>query len=390
MRKFLQRLVHSGFCRDVWTKRGASIKSALVDGDEFEVLTIGAPREPFDFLAKAVEAGHPKTKVARASRAMQSAVTNVFSSPVESVLEKRSAFLKKYLKRALALRDEEQQLHNKLPDHLKRILAGKKLLLFKEMLSDLDYSDTSVVDDVVSGFQLTGWARNTGVFDVKVRPPTLTVQQLEGMSLGLNKAVVGSLSSDSFEDIDQVAWDETMEEVSRGWLSECGEVNLRHHFIAKRFPIQQKEKVRLIGDFSINGVNATFGLCERLRVESIDEVATVLALGMKVLKDSGVRKSVSGRTFDLKSAYKQFGVCVEDMNRLKIAVKKPEGGVAYFNVLALPFGATGSVAAFLRVSSALAHIGVHGLLLPWTSFFDDFTVVSVEGGETQTCFFVEW
>ena len=103
-----------------------------------------------------------------------------------------------------------------------------------------------------------------------------------------------------------------MFEVSRGWFSECTDVDMKSHFIAKRFPIKQKEKIRLIDDSSINGVNATFGLCERLRVESIDEVATilVLALGMDVSRKSGSNQKVSGRTFDFKSAYKQFGVCV--------------------------------------------------------------------------------
>ena len=136
-------------------------------------------------------------------------------------------------------------------------------------------------------------------------------------------------------------------------------------------------------------MNATFGLCERLRVESIDEVASVLALGMEASKKMGPSKRVSGRTFDLKSAYKQFGVCGADVERLKIAVKNPDKGVSYFNVLALPFGATGSVVAFLRVSAAIAHVGVHGLYLPWTAFFDDYTIVCPEGSEDQTTFFVE-
>ena len=40
------------------------------------------------------------------------------------------------------------------------------------------------------------------------------------------------------------------------------------------------------------------------------------------------------------------------------AVKKPGGGVQTFFVKALPFGATGSVAAFLRVAAGVAFIGL--------------------------------
>ena len=232
--------------------------------------------------------------------------------------------MKKYLKRAAALKHDEANLHAKLPVHLQRILRGKKLLLFKEMLSDLNYADVVVVDDIISGFSLTGWARSTGVFDVKIRPPSLTVEQLQGMAMGLNMAVVGSLKGGAWEDVDQTAWDETMLEVERGWLSICETVDMKRHVIAKRFPMKQKDKTRLIDNFSINGVNSTFGLCERLRVESVDEVATVLALGMEVSRKTGSSRNVSGRAFDLKSAYKQFGVCGADVDRLKIAVVPTE------------------------------------------------------------------
>lgn len=44
-------------------------------------------------------------------------------------------------------------------------------------------------------------------------------------------------------------------------------------------------------------------------------------------------------------------------------------------VNALPFGAAGSVSAFLRISMALWFVGVVGLRLAWTVFYDDYTVI---------------
>ena len=99
-------------------------------------------------------------------------------------------------------------------------------------------------------------------------------------------------------------------------------------------------------------------MTEKLRVDSIDEIVASIA----VLLDSKIfepcDKGFCGRTFDLKSAYKQFGVDVYHSSKLRIAMEKPGGGVAYFKVLALPFGATGSVATFLRLSASIAYIGV--------------------------------
>ena len=71
--------------------------------------------------------------------------------------------------------------------------------------------------------------------------------------------------------------------------------------VAKRFPLLQGEKLRLIDDFSAAGVNQTVGLAERLRVESVDELAasSVMLLNRKQEADDLI---LVGRTFDLKSA----------------------------------------------------------------------------------------
>ena len=61
----------------------------------------------------------------------------------------------------------------------------------------------------------------------------------------------------------------------KGWLS-CSESSTNCS-VAKRFGLQQKNKVRMIDDFSISKVNQTYGLRERLRVQAIDEVCAYLA-----------------------------------------------------------------------------------------------------------------
>ena len=43
--------------------------------------------------------------------------------------------------------------------------------------------------------------------------------------------------------------------------------------------------------------------------------------------------------------------------------------------------------AFLRIAAALSFTGTRGLLICWSSFFDDFTAVAPEkvAGNTQFC-----
>ena len=374
--------------RDDWINK-ISWTEHIEEGAHFELITLGVPRCPETFMKEATEAGHPRHALARVSDLMKSTLQEVFLGDPFKIRSKRASFLKKWMKRAVELRADEKKLHDNLPDHLQRLLANKKLLLWKEILVDLEYPDYKVVDEICQGFPLTGWAEQSTVFQKQVKSPTVSLQQLTGMARGLNMAVVTSLESAEWQDVDEVAWQETMQEVEQGWLAEEPFPDLERHFIAKRFPIQQKDKTRLIDDFSICGVNSAFGMTEKLRVDSIDEIVA----GISVLMDTdgfGTRATgLLGRTFDLKSAYKQFGVDAAHAERLRIAVKRPGGGIGYFKVLALPFGATGSVAAFLRISAAVAYVGTKGLSIPWSVFFDDYTALSPKGLEADTTFYAE-
>ena len=349
-------------------------------------MNIGIPREPSEFIQEALNKGHPRDIIANIRDAERDLLLNLVHQPCSVRFQKRAAFMKKWLKRSLELKESEQKLRDSLAPHLVPILMGKRLLLWKEILIDLAYSDVAVIDDVVKGFALTGWAPQTGVFHKHVRKPSLTTQELRKRAAGLNAAVTGSLENSTEGPHDQYAWDETMEEVQKGWLgvsdgsSEC--------VIAKRFPLVEGSKVRLIDDFSICGANSAYGMTEKLRVQSIDELRAYLAYILDSTEGAACPALV-GRTFDLKHAYKQFGVDEWRSKFLNIAARKPGGSYGLFKVYALPFGASGSVTSFLRVACSIAYIGTYGLDITWTSFFDDFTVLCTQEEADNVGWYVE-
>ena len=83
------------------------------------------------------------------------------------------------------------------------------------------------------------------------------------------------------------------------------------------------------------------------------------------------------KTFDLKSAYKQYPIHSTNREHLRIAILEPASRLPkLFGLNALPFGATGSVAGFLRVSSALFFILTAGLKVWCSAFFDDFPTLA--------------
>lgn len=81
-------------------------------------------------------------------------------------------------------------------------------------------------------------------------------------------------------------------------------------------------KTRVIDDCSVCGLNQTVGLREKFVLQSIDQMCAMLCWSLKNASE-GNHPSVVGRTFDLKSAYKQFGLCERDRILLRIAVTDP-------------------------------------------------------------------
>ena len=99
-------------------------------------------------------------------------------------------FFRKWLKRSLELKSQEEDLHAQMPLHLRRVLKGKKLLLWKEILVDLQYKDAGVIDDVIKGFSLTGW-------------PEYSLDHLLKLAPALNAAVTVALTSATDGEHDQ-------------------------------------------------------------------------------------------------------------------------------------------------------------------------------------------
>ncbi len=93
--------------------------------------------------------------------------------------------------------------------------------------------------------------------------------------------------------------------------------NMDSHLVARRFGLRQKEKIRVIDDCTIGGFNRTTGSREKLKLHSIDELSAYISWTMSNIKGFSTKDWV-GKTYDLTSAYKQFGVSVADRETLRI------------------------------------------------------------------------
>ena len=291
----------------------------------------------------------------------------------------RIEFFRKWHERAKFLDKAGENMLEGAPDYIRSILAGKRLTLWAEMLKHYDYPDVHLVEDVARGFGLTGWLRKSGVFEPRVKRPAFSRDTMLVLACGLNKSALKSTEKRQDGDLETGTWEEMMSELDRGWILEDTSGSLVGKVAAKRFGLRQGEKQRVIDDCSIAGLNFSVGLSEKFQLHTIDQLAAMVSRSLNRCGQSQHPK-VYGRTYDLKSAYKQFPVSPEDRDILRLAVQSPDGkGPRYFGVNALPFGAIGSVAGFLRISHSLWFLGMAGLRLFWTAFYDDYSVLTREG-----------
>ena len=361
-------------------------KLATLEGVEMEqevqaeLCTLGIPREPWDFVDRAVKAGHPRSLAIHLSGDVMEMLKQNFSEEPYKVIKERATFLKRWTHRCKELEAREKTLHNSLDPHLKEVLQGKRLLLMKEMLQDLGYPDTTLVDEICQGFKLSGWLPKSNVFPSSLERPARSMDAVRNMAKGLNRNITKQVASVQDAELAAEVWSLTKEELDKGWAWVDEGCDLEQHVLAKRFGLRQGAKTRLIDDCSVGGFNSTCGSTEKLKIHAIDEMAAYIAWCLTCLGESAM-DGVVGKTCDLRNAYKQYGVCAADRSLLRIAFWNPDlRQVQFLGLNALPFGAIGSVNSFLRISMAIWYIGLRGLRLCWTAFFDDYTLLS-----KQTC-----
>ena len=354
---------------------------------QVELCSIGIPCQPSEFIKRAVAVGHPRSLEFHLDEDVSRAVHANFVGDASVVASFRIDFVKKWSNRAKELQGAEDALHAEMPEYLAQVLQGKRLLLFKEMMTAAGCTDELLFRDIVSGFRISGWMPVTGNTTAKVRAPKMSTASLKLLAPGLNKVVLAKLSRRQEADLEDAVWQETQKEIDAGWVWISSDFSSRS--ITMRFGIRQGGKVRLIDDCTISCLNLTVGLRERFELHTIDKLAAVLACALDCAPPSHLTSWV-GRNYDLKAAYKQYGVHPEDRELVRLAVNRPnQEAPEMLGLNALPFGSVASVSAFLRVSYALWKIGIVLARVLWTSYFDDFTNVCRSVLKANTAWAIE-
>ena len=380
--------------------------SKLIDVDESGSSgSIGIWWSKEEFLDQAKALTHPLDRETVVPHHVASAIFNQATLGPHALVEKRTACIAWYRSRLEILAKEETDLHKGLHPNVEKVMAEKKILLFIEMLKYIDYDDMKVVHLLTCGVKLVKNLAATGIWEkTDINLAKCDVKAVWANARHAQRTVL-SPSRQKDDDLQAEVWKATMEEAEDELIigpltpdqvaKEVGPLWVP----ARRFGIRQGDKVRPIDNFSEFLVNNAFGAEEKISLHGLDHVVawSRAFLGsykdngeISLLDNSGTRWNgwfheswdkdswcdLSGRVADLKSAYKQVAVHPAHAALSVIAVTDPvSGNVKLFRALALMFGETAAVYAFLRISRALSTLASKLLDLVIVEFFDDFTQI---------------
>lgn len=136
----------------------------LQEGSAIEVVSFGVPRQPLEFVARIVRCGQPRSSAIHLPRDVTRVLESNMNRCDAALVRRRADFFAKWTKRAHELREEEAKFKAAMSPHLRKLLAPKRLLLFREILEELEFPDRQAA----SGTRYCRRVPNFGL-DEKVR-----------------------------------------------------------------------------------------------------------------------------------------------------------------------------------------------------------------------------
>ena len=104
------------------------------------------------FLAKTLEAGHPKDLERHVDPTMHEVLMDNSHRPPYLLACRRIEFIKKYTQLAQTSRAEELKLRLNMPARIRKLMTGKRLYLLGTMLVDLGFPDHDLLRNLCNGF----------------------------------------------------------------------------------------------------------------------------------------------------------------------------------------------------------------------------------------------
>ncbi|CAE7247615.1 unnamed protein product, partial [Symbiodinium sp. CCMP2456] len=211
-----------------------------------ELIVVGIPREPQNFVNEAVKAGHPRNGLASSRSGPAADIVDAVLLSFEDREKRAEATRQRWSNIEATTRSLNDKILKGKPKYLTEALGNKNVLAWRDILRHNGFKDDQLWADLRDGFRLTGWMRDTGIFDKKLRPPETTLERLLEQSSYRTPLTLNKLRKTVVDDTTRKAWAETLEEEKKGWIFRDAMATDKPMVIAHRFGLEQKGKVRVI------------------------------------------------------------------------------------------------------------------------------------------------
>lgn len=322
-------------------------------------------------MEAALSARHPIDTACHVPDVLAKNIVKVLSDGPKLTNARRKLEVMKIKKLAAQFKQDEIKLHDSMDPELAHLMKDKNLLLWKYLMEQTGFDDPTLFDECVSGFKLVGQAQASPQFPLGFLAMQQTPAELRRKAAWLRKANATKCRSTGRPELDLQVWQQTLEEKEMGWLKgpfaepEIDSMVGSSDWLAtRRFPLEQREKNRLIDDALASGLNSAFGTSNKLTLYDVDTLVSMLVLVTRALQHPRTPlltsnggelplqvssawerpHEVLGRTMDLQSAYKQLGPFMGDLwNRVIMVFDPHSKSPKYFVSSALKFGTTAAV-----------------------------------------------
>ena len=360
----------------------------LQEGAQLE--KVGFYHTPKQFVSRAMQTGHPMDTTDHVEQVTLEALRfNLKYSPQVIELERKKNLLQAKL---LAKQNEglEAELHSKLPAFMQKVLAGKRILVWKNLLEKYGYDDMAVVGFMTKGVPLVGRHDTPPCYPELIRPASLTQEDLENSACWRRKAILGKKGGKQDLAHAKHLEETAKEELDLGFVegpfgSEQEVTEFLGHdrwMAVRRFVLVQggaEAKLRPIDDCHESQLNQAFTSTSYLQLQDMDYISG-LALRIAEAVKNGEQRFGSGEWYgkclDLSKAYKQVGIDPRHRHLAVLFYYDSNGAQQFLVANSLMFGATAAVYAFNRLSRSLWFLMNRMLLIPCGVFYDDFPLFS--------------
>ena len=128
---------------------------------ELRDLAFGIPWTVDEHIAAAVQAKHPMDILELLPKSLTEAVDKHYEWGAIAMSDFRIAWCRKWFSRSKELEAQERLQASNRAEHVYQTTLGKRVLLIKEMLSEIQYEDVKAVDLLVEGASLWGDPKNS-------------------------------------------------------------------------------------------------------------------------------------------------------------------------------------------------------------------------------------